>query len=366
MNKSGFTLLELIISLAIAAILSVSLTYFLSQANNYKTAVDNRASIYTRAAVVLHQLEKDISGAHIPIENIIAKQQESDAKQQKQAKANQSNQPSGEAKSEASASAKEKEIKPIAHVFFVDQKDKQLNILTCITNNPLKVYWSSTIGAPKPSIARIVYRLKPDPEHPNSFILFRQEGTELDFTVYDQKANAPIRSYEIINGIQSCSIKLIVVEQENNQEETKGTAQDKGKEAAPKSPIPEIKEYHIWDWPTDEKTKKEGEKQPSTALPTLILFTISLWDTSYEHSTEFKCTIPIFGTAIESSEKTKQEENKESENQQAGQSKAGNVPAIPPAPTTLTPATPIIRSSRDTGKQATPLFSFGLKPSTKT
>lgn len=83
MIKSGFTLLELIISLAIAAILSVCLTMFLAQSNKYQVAVQDRTSVYTRASVVLHQLEKDLSGAHIPIQNIISQQQEEEKNKKK-------------------------------------------------------------------------------------------------------------------------------------------------------------------------------------------------------------------------------------------------------------------------------------------
>jgi prepilin-type N-terminal cleavage/methylation domain-containing protein len=315
-KSAGFTLLELIIALAIAAMLSASLTLFLSQSNTYQIAVQNRASVYTRAIVFFHQFEKDLSGAHIPMQNKISEQQKKEKTEQAGKK------PAIPEKKPAAAkepeTKKEEPIKPLSRVFYLEQKDNNMQQLTFITNNPLKVYWSSSIGAPKPSIARVVYYLKPDPDHANSFILMRQEGTDLDISAYEQKAAKAVRAYEVIDGIQSCSIRLVVIEHEQEKEKEKTAKEAAEKEPTKTAPKPTdtkapftTTEYTSWNWPLTEKKQTDGEKQPSSVLPHLVSLTLRLWDAQYDRTVECTYTITIYAALTPTEEAKKPEEQTE-------------------------------------------------------
>jgi prepilin-type N-terminal cleavage/methylation domain-containing protein len=288
MMKAGFTLIELMVSLVIASMLGISLTLFLSQTGLYQAAVENRANIYTRASVALHQLEKDINGARVPIENILH-EQASKAKE-KNPLAKQpapTPQEQGQPK-EQKEKSEETVVKPFSHVFYAEQKDKQLVLFSCITSNPLKIYWSHSLGAAKPNIARVVYRLVPDPKQADTYMLMRQEGIDLDFANYDSKHAKSARSYEVIDGVKSVSMRFVLV-----QPQEKDAEKEKNKTAAHK-----ITEYYTWNWPAAESEKKESATEEKSALPSLVSVTLSLWDMSHERSTEFVYTIPIFATSV--------------------------------------------------------------------
>jgi prepilin-type N-terminal cleavage/methylation domain-containing protein len=320
MIRTGFTLIELVISIAIAAILGVGITLFLSQTGSYQAAVEDRASLYTRASVALHQFEKDISGARVPVENILHEQKMREEKNKKTTNPAQKEAPKPEKGSEKAEA--EEAVKPIARVFYVEQKNKQLTTLSCITDNPLKIYWSKSVGSSKPDIARVIYRFVPDPQHDHSFILTRQEGIDLDFNAYDPKNVKAARAYEVIDGIKTCSLRCIVIQpQEESTESEKSDKKTAPEQKKPQPPAPEtppkIIEYEMWDWPSAEKAKKETEKTPETPLPNLISVTLELWDARYERTTEFVYTIPILATP--SLDEKSEAEAKKDEEQSAGE-----------------------------------------------
>jgi prepilin-type N-terminal cleavage/methylation domain-containing protein len=323
--QTGFTLIELVISIAIAAILGVGVTLFLSQTGSYQAAVEDRASLYTRASVALHQLEKDISGARVPIENILHEQK---MRAEKNKKTTPQPQKPGE-KTEA-----EEVIKPIARVFYVEQKNKQLTTLSCITDNPLKIYWSKSVGSSKPDIARVLYRFVPDPQHDHSFILTRQEGIDLDFSAYDPKNVKAARSYEVIDGIKTCSLRCIVIQpREENTESEKSEKKATSEQKKPQPPVseapPKVTEYGVWDWPLVDKAKQESEKTPEVAVPNLISLTLELWDARYEHTKEFVYTIPILATP--SLDEKSEAGAKKDEGQSTGEPEKIPANAVPPA-----------------------------------
>jgi prepilin-type N-terminal cleavage/methylation domain-containing protein len=320
--KAGFTLLELIIAIAIMLILSCSLTFFLSQTHMRKVAIDRYVSTHTRASVVLHQLEKDIMGARVPIENILARQKEKDTKKQDTQQVEKAV-PAPPATEKAGKKEATVEPTAIAHVFYTDQKNGKLVMFTLITSNPLKVYWSNTVGAPKPAIARVVYHLNPDPEHEESYILTRQEGADLDLAAYDAKAAKPIRAYDVVDGIYACSLRFIFIEQPEEETKKQETAehvqqktakvQERNKQA---DHLPKITEYTTWDWPQTENAKKE-EERPDIPLPSAVVITLALWDAQYERKVEVTYTVPIFVVPSFDLEKTDSKQNGTQENVKA-------------------------------------------------
>ena len=83
-RKTGFTLLELVISIAIAAILSLSLTMLLNQSYASQKKLDTITHLHERATLFFTQLERDLMGATIPIENILSLETEEQKKSKNQ------------------------------------------------------------------------------------------------------------------------------------------------------------------------------------------------------------------------------------------------------------------------------------------
>jgi prepilin-type N-terminal cleavage/methylation domain-containing protein len=68
MNKSGFTLVELLIATLIAGLLGSLLISAVYQVNRAVPIIDTRSDVYEKAAIVNAQLERDLSGVIAPNE----------------------------------------------------------------------------------------------------------------------------------------------------------------------------------------------------------------------------------------------------------------------------------------------------------
>jgi len=66
MKTPGFTLLELIIAMAISSMLAIALFSSFYQINKTSALVEQTISIDMRAAILQNLLEKDISGVFVP------------------------------------------------------------------------------------------------------------------------------------------------------------------------------------------------------------------------------------------------------------------------------------------------------------
>lgn len=256
--KKGFILIELLIATLIAGMISILLLTALQQTNKFQSVIDNNIDIYTRATIFHHQLEKDITGAFVP-----------DYKQ--------------------SISSKKKQKKsPIDHIFYGVNRDKQFDILTFITTNPLVVYWGKKTGSLKPRVVRVIYRLQSENEKKNSYILLRQEGSKLSFKSYEKNNPKAPRSYQLINGIKNLSITYTVVEKSEKIDKKQ----------------PSYKTVNEWDWPQKNQQNKKG-KPP---LPQFITVNLVLWDNDYKRDISFTFIFAnIIDAKQEKSPQTQQE-----------------------------------------------------------
>lgn len=297
--KAGFSVIELVISLAITAIIGTVLTTFLNRTTATEAGVIRIVDTHTRAAIIVHQFEQDIMGTCMPIQN--GMQEKKDDKKQTPASAQAEKQPQEQSKKEP--------IKPVEHVFYVEQSKEKFKLFTCITNNPLQVYWSKHVGKAKPKIARVVYTLSPDPYNKESFMLMRQEDSNLDLKAYTAKQEG-VRAYELVDGIKSCSLHFSVFKyQEQPKKELQTNEQPKGQKQKEKPRERTVEEYDMWDWPKEQKEseKKESSEPP---FPHFVTLTFELWDELYERSTQFMYTIPIM---IDVTEDTKEEKSQQTE-----------------------------------------------------
>jgi type II secretory pathway pseudopilin PulG len=242
MNK-GFVLIELVIATLIASMISILLLTALQQATKSQAVIDNNIDIHTRAIIFFQQFEKDIMGAFVPVQGY---KESTHNKLQK---------------------------KPLLdYIFYSSNQNQKLETLTFITTNPLAVYWGEKTGSAKPRVARIVYRLNPDNEKKESFVLFRQEGSDLPFPLYKKENIKGARAYQLINGIKNLSIDYAIPEDQK----------DKGKKLT-------YKIVNTWNWPSKEKQEKI--KEPP--LPKFITVILTLWDNNYQNDVSFTFTFSL-------------------------------------------------------------------------
>lgn len=270
----GFTLIEVLIATLIAAILGGLLMSTYYQVNRSAQSMDNLITTHERLVLIAHQLERDISGAFIP--RTFGKKEEKPAEptqgeqltsESSEEKSEQDTQPQGETKQQK-----------IKHIFFSSNKDKQLDSLTFITNNPLQVYWSARAGQAKPRIARVVYRLVPEKENPRqknravSYSLMRQESGNLDFNAFKaQEGERAIRAFEVANGIKDFKVRFGALV---------------GEDA-------ELKEFDVWNMENGKEQQDEKEKEQRRKVPHEVYITITLWDAQKKRSSTREFTIPI-------------------------------------------------------------------------
>jgi len=248
MKCRGFTLLELVLATAIASFISVMLIAMWQQMGGIQRRVEWYADVYSRAAIMMNQFERDISGSFVPM----------------------TLHPSKQTKNGNDARIEKSDKK----LFWGDHK---LELLTCITNNPMRTYWSAKTGKPQQRIARIVYRLVPDKKHEGSFVLLRQESPELDVKQFT-RSDSKIRAYQVIDGIKSIHVTYTALIKKDENKDTKTDS------SGERVYVP--KEVKVW-----QKNVLEDKRIP--VIPQYITLKITLWGPHYDREYTFDCAIHI-------------------------------------------------------------------------
>jgi prepilin-type N-terminal cleavage/methylation domain-containing protein len=299
MNKSGFSLVELLISMVIASMLSIILFGALWSINRSATQIENLVQEYEKALLINNQLDRDISGAFIPVQAEKKKEEEKKA----EARATQENaQPAAKP-----AQPPKKEKKPLENIFLGQNKDGQLILFTCITNNPLEVFWGKNWGKPIARIARVVYRLKEEKNRqknsPKSYQLVRQESSELELGAFKSDARSNIKEFEIVSNIKSFTLTYFVnvTDKKTNKEE--------------------LKSFKTWD--------KKQQEETGLQIPQIVTLTYQLWDTTKKRSINFTYAIAILP---DFSQKDQKEKKQEEEKKAAAQPTPSASPAGPQPP----------------------------------
>lgn len=306
----GFTLLEVMIATAIASTISVVLFVALRQTMGYQERVDTLVDTYTRATLIQNQLERDFMGFFVPNEayELVS------------------------SKTGTQSGGKEK-AEQIDRVFYGTKGKEQFGVLSFITTNAMQVYWGKTMGAPKPLVARVVYRLnkikdssvRPEAldgqnKNQDSYVLTRQESRNLDFAPFEgAPEKQKVRAYEIVDGVKS--MKVTYLARVYTAEEKKGSSASPRTEGGAESVRPErakeertdsktlptwtYKEFSEWDWSPKSysakaskdregkgkkpDTKKEPEKKEQISrVPMYIKLNLELWNPEHTSSTPFE------------------------------------------------------------------------------
>ena len=263
--KKGFTLIEIMIGIVIAGMLSAGLFNTITQVGSVQQTISGLTSIYGRLAIFQQQIERDLMGAFVPMQYDVLPTQ---------------------------TGQKPSEHKPLEKIFYAESKGKggRLDYLTFITTNPLEVYSGVKNVKLKPRVARVVYRLVPDPKNKLWFLLQRQEGTShLSFEKYAKDAQGDFRAFTMIDGIRDISVQFISIEQKEDKESKKITYTYK------RQPNWDSFVKDVAGQGSKESTVKgaqQPKERPWPKLPNQVEFTISLWDANKSYKT-FTMTIPI-------------------------------------------------------------------------
>ena len=136
MNRQGFTLIEVMIAIAIAAFMATVLFTALFQINTAVNITESLMTVNEKAARLQQLFEHDLAGATTLLDNEPPKPKDKDLKttstgeKQEQAKTRRK-----------TVEKKEKHI--IKKIFNSTNKGDQLGTLTFISNNPLLGFWAT-------------------------------------------------------------------------------------------------------------------------------------------------------------------------------------------------------------------------------
>lgn len=273
----GFMLLELLVATVIAALIGTALFTSFGLINRYVVAVDDYTDETIRLATMYQQLEKDLSGAFIPVAARLEPEKPAAPAPAPQAQAVAGKTP------EKEKPVEKKEVKPITHIFHGLNKDKNLDVLSFITDNSLQVYWSAHAGKPKPRVVRVVYRLVKDKDAKDVFSLVRQEGIELDFAAYKSDGAKKIRELPMIEGIKNLAVEFMVEQKENNEKKQSKEKQKKSYKTVKEWTV-ELKDKN--KAATD--TKADKDKKEEQLIPNGIIFKGALWDNQRKRDMPFE------------------------------------------------------------------------------
>ncbi len=177
-NHNGFTLIELIIAIALSTIVSLILYNLLSQSSKTAQNIETLTDLDRKNYVLYRQLYTDLSCAFLPTQLYELEMTTTGTQQAKV------------------APEQEKKF-TIEQPFFAQDSKDNIGEISFITTNALQNYPDIT-----PNVVRVVYRLLPDKESPPYFKLFRQQSNDLSTKVLKDNDGSQFRMYEIADGIR--------------------------------------------------------------------------------------------------------------------------------------------------------------------
>lgn len=289
MNKQGFTLIEVMVAIAISGFIATILFTSLFQLNSASTIAESVMTANEKAARLVQLFERDLSGATTLLDN---KPPQEEKDMQQTTTAQQDHQ-------EKKADKQEKKI--IEKIFYSANKGNQLEILSFISNNPLLGFWHTTnssfqAGSAKPLLTRITYQLEEDRDMPGSYVLTRQESIPLEF---GQRSG---KTYPVVGGIKSLSIQYTsktVKKTEPKAEKIEDKKDTKAQQTPPKKQKPTIDTTYtlnIATWDSDEyikkSVKKEGIQETTYPIPVFVDIEAIVYDTQ-QREIKYVFSIPI-------------------------------------------------------------------------
>lgn len=199
-TAEGMTLIEIIIAMMIASLLSILLFQSLSQSQKTGLNFDAMIDYSFTMPIMYNQLYKDFSSIFVP-EQVFRDLIEEYNTTKKASPA------------EKTPTKEEKKTETFKNIFVCTLKDKNIELLSFLSTNSLSLF--NTVI---PHSVRILYRLAPD--HNGLSRLMRQETVQLDMPL-DVFKKGKVREYELIRGIKELSVKFMIPETTKDEKEKK-------------------------------------------------------------------------------------------------------------------------------------------------
>lgn len=281
--KQGFTFIEILIATTVASILATALFFSYAQINKVFVSTKNYIDQYEAILLMQHQLSKDLAGAFIPVQAVNLKDKKQPQKQPDKTG------PTKEAQAKSPEQAvsleqQEKKAPVLKDPFISKNHEKNMQMLSFITNNATRVFVGKKTGEVKSNTARVVYTLEKDQYSSKdmpAYILYRQEGSELNLKQYT-KADSAIERYPLVHNIKSCTLTFEVIVDQKHEE----TAKDVKKSAAETKK--KVKQFSDWHMSKDEKDPRAQAK-----LPHKVTCKCVLWNDKQTTQQEFTFTVII-------------------------------------------------------------------------
>jgi prepilin-type N-terminal cleavage/methylation domain-containing protein len=279
--KPGMSLLEVIIAITIAAIVSLLLYQSTRQTIRVVKTVDVLINVHTELALFSDRIQKDINGIFVP--RFEEEEKETDQKDQKDQKEQKK---SEQVKKTESKKAPEHDIFILKDMNVGPSSSLKANgTWTFISDNSLRVYGESV-----PRKVRVLYELVPEKDKKNLMKLVRYESSEIDYKKFNKQRSKTIRGYTILRNIKALSVECIVPKEE---EEKKSEKQDKKTEPVKKineKPKPKKIEFdRLTSWLDAERTKNKEK-----ILPQWVELKITIVDARQKREVVLELALPIF------------------------------------------------------------------------
>ncbi len=190
MMRSGFSLIEIIIALAISSFIGIMTFNTISFLQGSSRRYNEIIAMQSQQEILFGQFQKDISGMVIPLYGFISKKEEKPAETEK-------------LKKEYNA----------LYSLRAELEGERLKSLSFITTSALQSY-----GVIRPFLVRVQYLLQQDENDSKYFTLIRQESSQLGWSefVKDVAQNKTL-SHALAFGIKTCMLQCTIIKKVDGQ-----------------------------------------------------------------------------------------------------------------------------------------------------
>ncbi|MGC2310899.1 MAG: prepilin-type N-terminal cleavage/methylation domain-containing protein [Candidatus Babeliaceae bacterium] len=239
--KSGFSLIEIVVALALASLLTIVLYTSFEQTKRTTKRMESLEEVSALTMRLYYQLEKDLGGVFVPPSFLV----------QDKKVTTTSGQPVPEKQEQ------EKESEKLPEVFRVQIKGEEKEF-TFITTNPLLTYQEI-----KPRLVRVMYRIIPSKTREGTFAFTRRESTEIDLKKFLERGDENV--FTIMDEITKITFRFMVLDPEQKEEKKELVSWDIAAQKEMKNLIPN---YVIFEGTFEDLvTHKEHPFNFSFALP---------------------------------------------------------------------------------------------------
>lgn len=313
-KKSAFTLIEVLIALAISSFIMVAMFRIYLNSVEYVNTSNEQMLFNRKIYLLFDQIEKDLSAAFIPTlyEEEKVKEPAKDGEKKDDKKDEKKEEKKEEKKPAEEPKKQKKSLNFFKATIYEDQaekiKDKKWELfksVNFITTNPLQVY-----GQRKVRLVRVMYELVKDKEkstrEKTSYLLYRKESEDLENETLKESEEFSkketknlIRKQLVVDNVKGFYVDYMTIktltEKEKLQQQTQGR---------------ELTHSFVLDL-KDEGKKDQSGKEKEKKLPTFILLKIILWNDDLSKQQSFDDMIPIFAYFSEEKKEEKKDEKKD-------------------------------------------------------